>query len=125
MEERKFELRKLCTKDLFPMMKIISKIGVKEFKTCFDSVKMSADGKTDFAAVGIGVFLDLADVLLSNIGSCEKDLYKFLGSLSGLTPDEIGELEPALTVELITELVNKEEFRDFFTAVLKSLAKEK
>ena len=36
MSEKNFELRKLRTKDLFPMMKILSKIGIGEFKKCFE-----------------------------------------------------------------------------------------
>ena len=37
MSEKKFELRKLCAKDIFVMVKIISKIGISEFKNCFNT----------------------------------------------------------------------------------------
>lgn len=113
MTENKIELRKLCTKDLFPMMKILSKIGISEFKKCFESV----GGKTDLRSIGIGVMLDAADILMKNIGSCEKELYSFLGDLSGIAAKDIPELEMAEFAEIITELVMKEEFRDFFTVV--------
>lgn len=125
MEEKKITMRKFCTRDLFPMLKIMSKIGVKEFKSCFDSVKVSGDGETDFAAVGVGVFLDAADVLLKNIGACEKDIYSFLADLSGMKSDEIPELDLTAFAGMIHELVTKEEFRDFFTAVLKLFPKTK
>ena len=50
MKETTYELRDLCSKDIFPMFKIISKIGVKEFKKCFESdevKQMIASGGTD------------------------------------------------------------------------------
>lgn len=115
MSENKLELKKLCAKDLFPMMKIISKIGVSEFKKCFrtDSVKRGVSLET----IGIEVMLDAADVLLKNIGSCEKDIYSFLGGLCNENPEKIAELNPAEFAQLIIDLVSKEEFKDFFTVV--------
>lgn len=32
-----YELRELKSKDVFPMFKIIGKIGINEFKTCFEN----------------------------------------------------------------------------------------
>ena len=32
-----FELRPLTAEDIFPMFQIISKIGIREFKSCFES----------------------------------------------------------------------------------------
>ena len=32
-----YELRNLTADDVFPMFKIVSKIGIKEFKACFES----------------------------------------------------------------------------------------
>lgn len=49
MAETTYELRKLCSKDMFPMFNIIRKIGVKEFKACFESEEVKkmiqSDGK--------------------------------------------------------------------------------
>lgn len=55
MSEKKFELRKLCAKDIFVMVKIISKIGISEFKNCFNtpSVKGKIRGNADFSAIGL------------------------------------------------------------------------
>lgn len=124
MAENKIELRKLCTKDLFPMMKILSRIGISEFKKCFESVGKTELNTEDeeskdavFKRIGIGVMLDIADVLMKNIGSCEKEIYSFLGSLSGMKPEDIAKLDMAVFAEMIIELVKKEEFRDFFTVV--------
>ncbi len=121
MTENKIELRRLCTRDLFPMMKILSKIGIAEFRKCFESVSPGAD----LRSVGVGVMLQAADILLKNIGSCEKEIYSFLADLSGISAKDIPELEMAEFAEMITELVTKEEFKDFFTVVSKLIPTEK
>ena len=130
LQENKITLRRLCTRDLFPMMKILSKIGISEFRQCFDSAAEKIDIKEIeakdngikeiiFNRVGISVMLDIAGIIMKNIGSCERDIYNLLGSLSGMEPREIPELDLAVTAEMINDLVKKEEFRDFFTVVLK------
>lgn len=109
----KIKLRKLCTKDLFPMMKILSKIHVREFKKCFENI----DHKAGFEKIGIEVMLDAADVIFSNIGSCEKDIYSFIADLGGVKPEEIATLPMSEFAEIIIDLVTKDEFKDFFTAL--------
>lgn len=109
----KITLRKLCTKDLFPMMKILSKIHVREFKKCFENI----DPKAGIEKIGIEVMLDAADVIFTNIGACEKDIYGFIADLSGVKPEEIAKLPMAEFAEIIIELVTKDEFRDFFTVL--------
>lgn len=127
MSEKNYELRKLCAKDLFPMMKIISKIGISEFKKCFEinDVKNVVGNKSNLEAIGISVMLDVADVLLKNIGSCEKEIYSFLADLSGFSVKDIQEFDMAVFAEMIVELIMKEEFKDFFTVVSKLISKEK
>ena len=41
MVERNYELRTLCADDIFPMAKIISKIGIDDIANCFDAKEMS------------------------------------------------------------------------------------
>lgn len=127
MSEKNFELRKLRTKGLFPMMKILSKIGIGEFKKCFelDDIKKAVGREADLGAIGIGVLLDAADVLLKNIGSCEKEIYSFLADLSGLSVKDIQELDMAVFAEMIVELIMRDEFKDFFSAVSKLITKAK
>ena len=40
MVERNYELRKLCADDIFPMVNIISKIGIENMADCFDAKEM-------------------------------------------------------------------------------------
>ena len=41
MVERNYELRKLCADDIFPMVNIISKIGIENMADCFDAKEMA------------------------------------------------------------------------------------
>lgn len=125
-----YELRNLTADDMFPMFNIISKIGVKEFKSCFESpdVKSTIAGiasgegdKADLTAVGMTVAFDLAGVIISNLSSCKEDIYHLLSQLSGMTTKEIAGLPMVTFVEMITDVVKKEEFTDFFQAVSKLL----
>lgn len=81
--------------------------------------------EADLGAIGIGVLLDAADVLLKNIGSCEKEIYSFLADLSGLSVKDIQELDMAVFAEMIVELIMRDEFKDFFSAVSKLITKAK
>ena len=124
-----YELRKLCTKDIFPMSKILSKIGIKEFKECFASeevqtmiTSMSKGEKpADIESVGIAVVLEIADVFLGNLSSCEDHIYQLLSGLSGMTKKEIAELPMDVFISMIIDVIKKEEFKDFIQAVSRSL----
>ena len=117
METTTFELRRLEAKDIAPMASIINKIGWKEIKTVFQTT----DGKdmTDMTALGMTVAFDIVGVIMANYEKCQADVFSFLSSLSGLKVKQIESLSPADFAEMVIELVQKEEFNDFFTVVSK------
>lgn len=123
MKETAYELRDLCSKDVFPMFNIIKKIGVKEFKKCFESdevMQMIKSGKkVDLDAIGISIVMDVASIVLDNISGCEKDIYKFLSGLSGMKEAEIAELPLNTFVSMIIDVFKKDEFKDFIQVVSK------
>lgn len=125
MEKQQIELRKLRTTDIFPMSKIISKIGFKEIKNAFNTpeiAKLVKNGKSKddvVAQVGAIITLDIASIILENLNKVEDDIYSLLAGLSGMTEEEISTQEPYLTAQMIVDLVNKKEFMDFFKVVLK------
>lgn len=113
-------MRKLCSKDIFPMSKIISKIGFSELKTCFesDSVQKMVK-KKDVEAAGLAVVIDIAGIIVANLPKCETEIYSFLADLTGLTVDQLQNASIAEFAEMIVELVSKEEFKDFISVVSK------
>ena len=124
-----YELRDLTADDMFPMFQIISKIGIKEFKSCFESEnvrKMMAEmssgesgGDELKAAVGVTVVFDLASVILSNIGNCKDDIYLLLSQLSGMKTKDIAKLPMQTFMSMIIDVIKKKEFTDFFQGVVK------
>nr|DAH31961.1 MAG TPA: hypothetical protein [Caudoviricetes sp.] len=136
--EKTYELRNLEADDLFIMIGIISKIGIKEFKGCFESdevkaaitnvakQKKDADANEDadddvVASIGISVALDIAAILLANIGKCKNDIYALLANLSGVKEKEIAKLPIKTFTGMIFDLVKKKEFADFFQDAAKFL----
>lgn len=122
--DKKYTLRELQSKDVFPMFKIISKIGIKEFKECFGSAEVqkviSGKGKeADVKAVGAVVMVEMASVVISHIADCEQDIYLFLSNLSGMSKKEIEELGMVTFFEMIVDVFKKEEFKDFIGVVSK------
>lgn len=124
-----YELRRLTADDVFPMFQIISKIGIKEFKKCFESpevmqmIKGAASGDKDdvTTSVGMAVAFDLAGIIVSNLASCKNDIYQFLAQLSGMTTKEIAGLPMMTFFDMIIDVIKKEEFKDFFQVVAKLL----
>lgn len=134
--ERKkpYELRELCAEDVFPMLAILKKLGIKEFKECFSKetleniVGMFMGGATaksknendTMVAVGISILpsvLDVADVLIGNLAKCENEFYKFLDNISNLSVDQIKKLKMADFFEMIVDVLKKDEFKDFIKVV--------
>lgn len=129
--EQKYELRALKASDFFLVTRILSKIGVKEFKACIEGEEIKAavrnmmDGQEDgkiadsaVASIGMTVVLDIASVVLERMENCEKDIYKLLANLSGLKDAEIADLPLADFGEMVISVIKHEGFRDFFTAVI-------
>lgn len=127
MSEATYTLRSLQGADIFPMSAIIKKIGVKEFKNAFqdeeikDLVKSINSGEIskDAAAnqAGMAVILNIVDVALGNLPRAEKDIYKFLASLSGMKPDEVAALPMATFTGMVIDVIQKDEFKDFIKVV--------
>ena len=127
-QAKAYELRKLTADDVFPMFQIISKIGFKEFKHCFDSPEVKAviekaaadeSSQADLTSVGMTVALDLASVVVSNLGSCKNDIYLLLSQLSGMTTKDIAALPMVTFFEMVIDVIKKEEFKDFFQVATK------
>lgn len=128
MTEKTYILRGLTAEDVFPMLKIISGIGLKEFKSCFDSAELrdaiknmsqgKEEGKTvDTTAVGLMVAADIASIIFANLPKCKDDIYQLLSGLSGMKKKEIAELPMNVFLAMIVDVIKKEEFKDFFQDV--------
>ena len=122
MENKEYTLRGLKASDVFMMTKIITKIGINEIKNCFGSeeIKNAINGEEpgDATAVGMKVMFELATLVVSHLSDCEREIYQFLASLSGMKTEEIAELPMTTFLDMILEVLRKEEFSDFFQRVV-------
>lgn len=125
-EQPAYKLRALKAKDVFLMSKIIGSIGIDKMKDCFqsDAVQGLMQGEKNASlleSAGAAIFFDLANVILNHLSACEKDLYVFLAGLSGLDKNEIASLPMNTFLEMLMDVIRKEEFRDFIKVVSRLL----
>lgn len=121
-----YTLRPLETTDMFPMFKLLNKMGFKEFKENEGLKKVvfmfsggTVNGKVDVDALGIDIFFEIAAIIVDAIPKIETELYTLLSSVAGVKPEDIKKQSPAVTMEMIIDFVKKEEFKDFFKVVSK------
>lgn len=134
--EKNYKFRDLTAEDIAPMAAILQKINIEEFKKCFNEemiektvnvfVTKSKEEKEEntqdntMTAAGIALFpslLSVAQVIVTNVPKCEKDVFKFLSSVSGISVEEIRKMKLGAFLRLVVEFVKfvKEEgFSDFF-----------
>lgn len=116
VEEKKYNLRPLVATDMGQICKIITAVGVRQFKEAFnqDDIK----GKSVESA-GIDVLLGIAGIAFSNIPKAEKEIQTFVASVTGMSLDQVRHLPFADYGEIILDIVTKQEFQDFFGRVMK------
>ena len=116
VEEKKYNLRPLVATDMGQICKIITAVGVRQFKEAFnqDDIK----GKSVEAA-GIDVLLGIAGIAFSNIPKAEEEIQTFVASVTGMSLDQVRHLPFADYGEIILDIVTKQEFQDFFGRVMK------
>lgn len=129
MSEVEFELRGLKSADLFPMFGILSKIGFKDLKETIspDSIqtmiksirndKQEEDQEATTAYLGLSIIMDVLEIIMKNLPKCEKEIYTFLANLSGMTINQVADLDMVTFTEMIIAVLKKDEFKDFFKVV--------
>lgn len=119
------------------MVKILQKIGLKQIREMLtpDKIKelMTAmksedkqeddqkqeekiDGRT---ILGFNLIMEVVGLVLDNLPACESDIYKFIGSVSSLTPEEVADLPLGEFTDIIVRILKDDVFSDFFKAVSK------
>lgn len=107
MEEKIYQLREIEATDIFAMVKIIRKIGIKGFAV---ALKEAKEGTKGYA---------ILDMIIDRIPECEQEIYEFLSRLSGLKVKEIAKLKAATFMEMLYEVIESPSFVDFLKVALK------
>lgn len=130
--ENKYEFRRLESKDVFLMTKIIGKIGINNFSGCLenDSVKSAIkkmtnkenekEGNEDaFTVIGITVSLELANIIFSNLDKCQNEIFQLLSQTSNVKVKDLEKMDAVVFLEMVIDFIKKEEFKDFFRVASK------
>lgn len=127
-EPRRYEIRPLNARDIFPMTKIIRKIGLKDFGKCFEpeEIKAITDVFSDDEAnnaedlaevVGVSVVLKIVDIILEHLPDAGEEVFSFIAGLIGRTKDEVASLPMDVFFELVVDVFKRKEFVGFMKAV--------
>lgn len=116
--EKPYTLRNLKDGDLFPLLQIFKKIGIKDFKDAFFQV---AEGEKSLKDLGILATIDMADILIGNLGKAEEEIYSLWSSISGIPAEEIKEMEFGTLPMMIVDTFKGVKNTTFFKVLSKLL----
>lgn len=110
--ERPYTLRKFKDSDLFKLLQILKKIGIKDCKEAFIQV---ASGEKTIKQIGILASFDLADILIGNLTKVENEVYDLYSDMSGIPVESMKEMEfgtlPLMIYDSFSEVKNTAFFK--------------
>lgn len=118
--EKPYTLRKLKDGDLFPLLGLFRKLGLKEFKDTITAVANGGGGNVQ--EIGISALLNVGDVVISHLeGEAGKAVYDFYSSLSGIPVEEMKEMEFGTLPMMIYDSFSEVKNTSFFKVLAKLL----
>lgn len=114
--------RPLTAGDIRPMVKIIKKVGIKDFAKCLDAGSVENLVELDGSAIdnlGMAVVFQIVDMLLDRIPEIGEELFAFLGDLIGISEKEVEYLPLDVFANLLAEVARGKEFMGFTRAALR------
>lgn len=128
VEQKPYVLHELQAQHLFLLTRVISKLDLKSLASIFaskvDVTKVAEDGQADEDAVrniGYDTIIEIVGMVIENLPNCQNDLFKFLAAISNLNEKQVAALPLNHFVNMVSDVVRKDEFADFFTACAKFL----
>lgn len=124
------EMRKLSGEDLFPLLNIMAKVGVKDLIKGFYKQKSAAVKKVkeakekgeevDIEDVGINSMAEITELVLVNMGRAKTDINNLLANLCNVKRAEIEGLSMSEYVRLVMDFLSQEEFKVSLNVILSS-----
>ena len=117
-----YTLGKFKSTDVFTMATILSKIGLGKITDSFgreNVMKILSEvkdkKKEDVTAfTGMQVALQVVEIICGNLEKCEAEIFKLLANVSGLTEDDLRNMDAEVFAGLIVDVVRLPQFKDFF-----------
>lgn len=129
-QKPKMEMRKLNGQDLFPVMGLLAKLGVKEMATKFftkqkETAKKAQDMKdkgieideAEYESAGVDFVGEILETALMNIEKVKPDINRILADLCGVNVDVIVKLELEEYMDLLIGFFTKPELGSFFKSI--------
>ena len=113
---KNYTLRRLKDKDLWPVLDIIGKVFPDELSAVFVDI---ATGEKSVKEVGAIVTMKLIVAVIRNLKTVHDEVYAFLSDVSGLTVEEIEEMEFGTTPSMLWDIVKNEKNNGFFKVLSK------
>lgn len=126
MDESKYTLTNFKSADIFTMATLLSKIGLGKIMDYFgkDNVTQLLNGAKENdenaqSFVGMGILVQAVEIILGNLDKCKAEIYALLFSASGINTKELEKMDAVDFAELVIEVVEMEQFKDFFKVALR------
>lgn len=132
-EIKPYTLRNPKATDIASFLKLFSKLGVKDFKDSFsgngfkeliakEREKLAGDEDDEDTSkflenVGVGLAFELVDVILAKLSDCQREVFVCLSHLSGMTVDEVADLDLSVFTQMLYDAVTLPGFADFIKVV--------
>lgn len=117
--KRPYTLRRLKDSDLFPLLKILKKIGIRDCKEAFIQV---ASGEKTLKQIGIMASFDIADILIGNLAKVENETYEMWSDISGISVGEMREMEFGTLPLMIMDTFSEARGTSFFRVLSRFLS---
>lgn len=115
---RPYTLRKLRNGDLIPLLGLLRKLGLKDFK---DTIVKAANGG-NAQEIGVEVLLNIGDVVIASLETeAGEAIYEFYSSMSGIPVEEIKNMEFGTLPMMIYDSFSEVKNAGFFKVLAKLL----
>lgn len=114
---RPYQLRKLKDGDLFPLLVILRKIGLAEFKDILLSISVFEKEEK----IGYNFVMDIAMVMIEHLPAAEKEIYDLWADISGIPAEEIKKMDFGTLPLMIMDTFKGVRNFAFFKVLFKSL----
>jgi hypothetical protein len=143
---KKYEFRKLNSRDLFMIIKLLKKIGLDNFSkvlekgnikeivdkftdkdtktTTTKTLKKAKNKETEYYQVGLAIGLEAGQVVIERLNECEDEIFEILSKTSNLEMKDLEEMPIDEFIEMIFDFVKLEDFQKLFQKAVSLLKSE-
>ena len=118
------EMRKLTGEDLFPLMNILAKVGVKEalmkfFKQRSEAAKKDKE-EVNVEEIGMEAIAEITEIIFMNMERAKQEINVLLADLCEVKREDIEKLPMSDYVAMVMDFLSQQEFRASMNAIMLS-----